>query len=72
MGGGLVNLFAPSIDDGVTFVAHLADSFLSIELLASALHLAAHSVLVKVVPVGALQAGVLRPHRAPEVVVQLQ
>jgi hypothetical protein len=58
-----------TIDDLVSSIADFADSLLGIELLAGFLDLAADSVLVEEVSIGALQAGVSAPHFAPEVVV---
>jgi len=67
---GLVDLGAFAVDDGVPLVALLADSLLGVELLAGALHLDADSVFIEEEAVGALQAGILAPHLAPEVVVE--
>jgi hypothetical protein len=69
--GGLVDLGALTIDDGIPLVALLADTFLNVELLAGALHLTADSVFIEEETLRTLQAGGLTPHLAAEVVVEL-
>ena len=55
----------------VPFVALLTDAFLKVELLAFTLNLAADSVLIEIVVLRALDAGVLVPDSAAEVVIEL-
>lgn len=72
VGGGVdIGLFAFAVDDLVSFVALLTDAFLKIELLAFTLNLAADSVLIEIVVLRALDAGVLVPDSAAEVVIEL-
>ena len=66
-----IDLFASSVDDLVTFIALLTDAFLEVELLAFSLDLAADTVLIEIVVFRALDAGVIIPDSAAEVVIKL-
>ncbi len=59
-----------AIDHGIAFVTLFADSLLGIELLAGSLDLAANALAVEVVSVRALEAGVVAPDLAAEVVIE--
>ena len=59
---------ASSIDDGVALIASLAHSFSLIELAAEITDLAADSVLIERIPVGAFQALILGPGLASVVI----
>jgi hypothetical protein len=69
--GVFVLLLAFAIDDLVAFIALLADSLFSIELLAGLLDLTADAVFVEIEPIGALETRILTPNFAAEVIVEL-
>ena len=64
-------LFTFTIDDLVALIALFTNTLLEVELLAFALNLAAHSVLIEIVVLGALDTGVIFPDSAAKVVIKL-
>jgi hypothetical protein len=66
-----IDFSAFAIDNWVSLIAFLADSFFGIELFACTLDFAADSVFIEVVSVGALDAGVLTPNFTAKIVVEL-
>ena len=65
-----VNLCAFAVDHRVSLVALLADSLLSIELLAGALDLTADSLAVEEVSIRALEAGFVAPYFTAKIVIE--
>ena len=66
-----INSFASAIYYIVAFVAFFADAFLEVKLLTGSLNFAANSIFIKVVSVGAFNAGVDAPDFAAEVIIEL-
>ena len=67
----IVNSFATSVDYWIALIAFFADSFLEVELLASALNFTANSIFVEIISIGAFDAGITAPDSAPEIVIEL-
>jgi hypothetical protein len=71
VGRSSVDSGALAIDDGVSLIASLTDSFLNVELEAVALDLTADSVSIEVVSLRTFDTRVTTPDPASEVVIKL-